>query len=79
MFRQANGYWFVHGGSITQFGASGDVPVPGDYNRDGRTDVAVFRPSNGYWFVNGGSIMQFGASTDIPLPLPNAIRRFFFS
>ncbi|MDQ4133440.1 MAG: VCBS repeat-containing protein [Actinomycetota bacterium] len=79
VFRQSNGYWFVSGGAITQYGANGDIPVPGNYDGDADTDIAVFRPSNGYWFVNGGAITQFGANGDVPLPIPDAIRRFFFT
>ena len=33
------------------FGAGTDVPVPGDYDRDGRADIAMWRPSTGVWTV----------------------------
>ena len=56
------------------FGATTDVPVPGDYDGDGRTDAAIFRPSTGLWYgprTGGTTIviqMYLGQSGDIPVP-----------
>jgi hypothetical protein len=70
VFRPTTGRWYAEGlaGSV-QFGAVGDIPVPGDYDGDGDDDRAVFRPSSGRWYVLGqpGSV-QFGATGDIPVP-----------
>ena len=50
------------------FGTNGDIPVPGDYNGDGKTDIAIFRPSTGTWYVNGQPQVNWGTSGDIPVP-----------
>jgi hypothetical protein len=46
--------------------------VPGDYNGDGTTDLAVFRPGSGVtqgsWYVRNVTNAQWGISTDVPVP-----------
>ena len=61
----------------TTFGAPwlGDMPVPGDFDGDGRRDLAVYRTTTGQWFVLRSSdgivaYAAFGAPAfdDIPVP-----------
>jgi|GEM_PF-2575115 len=52
VWRPSTGVWYVLGGQgsqqvFMQWGGSGDVTVPGDYDGDGKTDFSVFRPSEG--------------------------------
>ncbi|MEH2027650.1 hypothetical protein, partial [Nostoc sp.] len=56
-----------------QWGVAGDVPAPGRYDNDGRTDFAVWRPSDGIWYVINSSTgvavtRQWGVGGDIPAP-----------
>jgi hypothetical protein len=54
--------------------ALGDVPVPADYDGEGRADVAVYRRSVGLWLIrrsgDGGlTQISWGAAlTDAPVP-----------
>ena len=73
----ASGVWYVRSGGsswASQWGVSGDIPMPGDYDGDRRTDLAVYRPGTGEWFVRlssqnyaGSWYWQWGQSGDVPL------------
>lgn len=59
--------WHVKDQFSVQWGLPADVPVPGDYNGDGRTDIAVWRPSDGMWHVKDHFSVQWGRSSDVPV------------
>ena len=52
------------------WGNSTDVPVPGDYDGDGKDDFAVYR--NGVWYLmrssQGITTVNWGVASDIPIP-----------
>ena len=79
VWRPSTGTWWVMGGSnsaqVTQsWGTTGDKPVPGDYDGDGKTDFSIFRPSSGQWFVLQSSdyawapVFAWGTPTDVRVP-----------
>jgi hypothetical protein len=59
------------------FGAGSlDVPITGDFDGDGKTDLALYRPSTAQWFVSESGhgyvnklLTTFGeANVDVPMP-----------
>ena len=54
---------------MTPWGANGDIPVPGDYDRKRRVQAL-----DGTLFVRDGAMAAFGTSGDVPLPLPPTVK-----
>jgi hypothetical protein len=75
VFSRQLGTWSESPLFVEQWGTNGDVPLAGDYNGDGRSDLVVFRPSNSTFYVKlntstgfvfGGAV-PMGASGDVPV------------
>ncbi|MEO8700279.1 MAG: serine hydrolase [Kofleriaceae bacterium] len=56
-----------------QWGQQGDIPVPRDFDHDGRADYVVWRPADGWWHIKSATTLavrseQWGQSGDVPVP-----------
>jgi hypothetical protein len=60
------------GFAAARFGLSQDKPAAGDFDGDGRADIAVYRPSDGNWYLlqsaSGFAAAHWGIASDIPAP-----------
>jgi 6-phosphogluconolactonase (cycloisomerase 2 family) len=59
--------------TFQQWGLNGDRPLNGDFDGDGRADLAVFRPSDANWYIRHSSngqlrYEQWGLSSDRFVP-----------
>jgi hypothetical protein len=61
------GNWLIRGVGSFLHGTGTDIPVPADYNGDGKDDVAIFRESNSTWYIYGVGPFVYGATNDIPV------------
>ncbi len=77
MWLPSTGEWIVrqssdNGVTVLGWGSPTDVPVAGDYDGDGKADIAVYRPATAQWFVSPSSgaaewTTFFGNAGDLPL------------
>ncbi len=64
--------WYIKDQSTPTYGTSDCVPVPGDYDGDGATDLAVVdltRPDGrAKWYLNGIGVFIYGLQEWVPAP-----------
>lgn len=73
-FRPSNSVWYIdrssQGVSETQFGLPSDALAPGDFDGDGKTDIAIYRNGD-WWRINSRNstvtCIKFGRTGDIPI------------
>jgi len=90
IYRPETGVWWLLKASANfsyssartlQWGNPGseDVPVPGDYDGDGRADLAIWRPGTGVWWLlrsssdysyAGARTVQWGVGAERDVPVP---------
>ena len=86
IYDPTNGSWWIlpssqatlgnlyNGAYGVGWGGPGFTPVPGDYDGDGKADVAIYQPSMGVWYIvpsSGGSTygIACGGPSDLPVTI----------
>jgi len=72
VFRPSNHIFYLNNGTAPtaiNWGTSTDLPVTGDWNGDGRTDIGIYRPSAHTFYLKNGTTaaINWGTSTDLPV------------
>ncbi len=76
-FRPSTNTWYTrfssnNNFSTVGFGVAGDKPVVGDFDADGKADIALYRPSESNWYILktgfGFFVQTWGQAGDIPVP-----------
>jgi hypothetical protein len=63
----------VEGQAPVQFGWNGAecIPLPGDYDGDGRADLVIYHVPSNQWFMHGrGNLGQYGWNGADSIPVP---------
>ena len=79
LFRPSTGEWLISYSASSPAGAAKDeaivfagesycVPVPGDYDGDGKVEPALFELSSRKWLIRGQDAVKFGSRGEIPVP-----------
>ena len=76
MFRPSTSTWYILRSETptfygAAFGAASDLPSPGDYDGDGKADLAVWRPgAQGIFYIQGSTsgftVIPWGIAGDRP-------------